>query len=144
MAAKAAPRSAAARGAAAADAVSATAAAPPPTTLRLPAMVLPVNLVLVRCLPRAASSPPCRNRVQRVENNGGGGHTGGTALRFTSDQTLRFLHRCSWNIFEDGDLKCMHQALIAPSKNLRRKFCFLHPVGPTKTKQLSMTLIWTI
>ena len=41
------------------------------------------------------------------------------------DQTLRFLHRCSWNIFEDGDLKSM-LALIAPTKTPRLKCSFVH------------------
>ena len=66
-------------------------------------------------------------------------------LQFHSppDQTLRFSLRCSWKIFEDGDLKSM-QALIAPTKNPRRKFYFVHGrFGLTKTKELSMTLIWT-
>ena len=62
-----------------------------------------------------------------------------TAIPFTSvDQTLRFSHRCSWNILEDGDLKFM-QALIASTKNPRRKFYFAHGhIGLTKIKELSM------
>ena len=66
-------------------------------------------------------------------------------LQFHSppDQTLRFSLRCSWNIFEDGDLKSM-LALIAPTKNPRQKFNFVHDrIGLTKIKKLSMTLIWT-
>ena len=46
-------------------------------------------------------------------------------------------------VSEDGDLKFM-QALIAPTKNPRQKFFFVHDrIGVTKIKKLSMTLIWT-
>ena len=50
------------------------------------------------------------------------------------DQTLRFSHRCSWTIFEDGDSNFM-QALIAPTKNPRHKF-YLFCARPHSTSDL--------